>query len=94
MSSREDALRHLCAFQCSRCREVFGNSSALKRHTRVKERCKRMGQNRPKPGKINPQLAEAIKKLQEARDEKVFDAINACMKYHSKFKTIKQELDP
>lgn len=67
--------------------ESHGSSGppiSLNRHKRVKERCKRMN-NRPKPGKIIPEQGEAKKKLQAVRGDKVFDAINACMKYHSEY---------
>lgn len=80
MPSREDALRHLCAFQCTRCGETFGKSYALKRHTILTKRCLKSPN---KHEQINPELSTAIEKLQNAKGENIYPAIKLCIKYLS-----------
>ena len=78
MTSREDALRHLRGFQCSQCGKKFGKLYALKRHEEHTRRC---GINSKKHEHITPELAQAIQKLQNAKKEELYGAIDECLTY-------------
>lgn len=84
---REDALRHLCALQCSRCGRKFGKTYSLKRH-KARGKCKKPGRISADPTEleqINPELAKAIMELLKAKKEEIYPAINLCMMYYSKY---------
>lgn len=86
MASRQDALRHLRAFQCPQCGRKFGVSYKLKRHMHGKKQCmKSVGtsMNPINPEKVNHELAEAIAKLQQAKGEDIYPAIKHCLEYYS-----------
>ena len=82
MSCREYALRHLGASQCFRCGRKFGKPYALTRHMNMTKRCMKwaeMSTNPMKLEQVDPKLATAIVKLQEAKKEDIFPAITSSL---------------
>lgn len=79
---REDVLRHLCAFQCPKCGKRFGKSYALKRHMMSTKRCIMGPNGLPKNHELNSEeLNEAIEKLQNAKKENIYKAVQHCLRF-------------
>ena len=80
---REDILRHLRAFQSPRCGIKYGKSYALKRHMEKSKRCVESAKGLPINHKWNsPGLNEAIRDLQAAKKEDIYEVAERCLRYN------------